>query len=83
MAHAFRPYGPDQVFLLPPSPTEWLPEGHLAYQMLDVVGELDMTTFVSEYSDDGRGAAAFSPYMMVALILLVRNRHILDQAESA
>jgi transposase len=69
MANSFLPYGPEQVFLLPPSPVDWLPEDHLAYQMLDIVGELDMSPFLSGYSDDGRGAPAFSPYMMVSLIL--------------
>ncbi len=27
----FRPYDPDEMWLLPPSPRNWLPEGHLAY----------------------------------------------------
>src|SRR5438093_1392935 len=26
----YRPYSPEQSFLLPPSPRDWLPEGHLA-----------------------------------------------------
>ncbi len=61
MANAFLPYGPGQALLLPPSPVDWLPEGHRAYELLDVVGELDMSAFLSDYSDDGRGAPAFSP----------------------
>jgi hypothetical protein len=31
----FRPYLPDQDFLLPPSLREWLPEEHLAYFVSD------------------------------------------------
>ena len=31
----------DQVFLLPPSVREWVPEGHLVWTVLDAVGELD------------------------------------------
>ncbi|MDI6871267.1 MAG: hypothetical protein QME79_07915 [Bacillota bacterium] len=27
----YKPYNPDQLFLLPPSLKDWLPEGHLAY----------------------------------------------------
>lgn len=69
MARSFLPYSPDQVFLLPPSPTDWLPEDHLAYQVIDLVGELDLGIFVSTYSQDGRGAPAFSPQMMIALFL--------------
>ena len=30
-----------QPFLLPPSPDEWMREGHLAYFLLDLVAELD------------------------------------------
>jgi len=29
-------------YLLPPSATEWLPEGHLAYFILDLVEDLDL-----------------------------------------
>jgi hypothetical protein len=29
MATDFRPYEPDQPYLLPQLPREWLPEGHL------------------------------------------------------
>ena len=38
----YRPYAPEQSFLLPPSPREWLPEGHLAYFVLDLVEGLDL-----------------------------------------
>jgi hypothetical protein len=34
---------PEQTYLLPPSPTEWLPEGHLAYFVLEIVRELDLS----------------------------------------
>jgi hypothetical protein len=38
----YRPYAPDQTYLLPPSPSEWLPKGHLAYFVLDLVADLDL-----------------------------------------
>ena len=38
----YRPWTPEQGFLLPPCPMEWLPEGHLAYFVLELVRELDM-----------------------------------------
>ncbi len=34
---------PRQSFLLPPSPLEWLPENHLAYFVLDVVDEVELS----------------------------------------
>ena len=37
MAKTYRPYLPDQDFLLPPSLQDWLPEGHLAYFVGDLV----------------------------------------------
>jgi len=69
MAHSYLDFSPDQPYLLQPDPRDWLPEGHLSYQILDLVSELDMTTFVARYSKDGRGAPAFDPRMMVGLLL--------------
>jgi transposase len=66
----YRPWTPDQMYLLPPSPREWLPEGHLAYFILDVVGELDMSAIDGVLqSRDHRGERPYSPTMMTALLL--------------
>ena len=59
----------EQELLLPPSLREWLPEDHLAWFMLDAVGELDLSAFYGAYREDGWGRAAFDPQMMVALVL--------------
>ena len=32
----------EQVFLLPPDPRDWLPEGHLAWFVLASVEEMDL-----------------------------------------
>jgi hypothetical protein len=50
----FRPYTPGQCFLLPPSPLEWLPEGHLARFILDLVKELDLTKIYAHYERELR-----------------------------
>jgi transposase len=76
MAHEFRTYSPDQTFLLPPSPRDWLPEDHLAYQVLDIVSQLDMSPFLAGYSTDGRGAPAYSPVMLTCLLLYGWCRHV-------
>ena len=39
----FKDYSPDQQLVLPPNLHDWLEEGHLAYLMRDVVGELDLS----------------------------------------
>ena len=35
----------DQQWLMPPSLSDWLPEGHLAWFVVDVVAELDLAGF--------------------------------------
>jgi len=32
----FKDYQPNQMFLLPPNPRDWLPEDHLAFFVSDV-----------------------------------------------
>jgi transposase len=66
----YRPWAPDQAYLLPPSPSEWLPEGHLAYFVLEVVRELDISAIEGAIQEkDSRGERPYSPQMMTALIL--------------
>ena len=43
MAKTYRPYCPDQMFLLPPSLKDGLPENHLVYFISDVVDQLDLS----------------------------------------
>jgi len=59
----------EQGLLLPPDLREWLPEGHLAWFVIEAVSELDLAAFYCEYRADGWGAAAHDPGMMVALVL--------------
>jgi transposase len=59
----------DQELLLPPSLKEWLPESHLAWFVLEAVGELDLGAFYAAYRLDGHGRAAHDPAMMVALFI--------------
>ena len=59
----------DQLYLLPVSISEWLPEDHLAWFVLDAVDEMDLDGFYAGYREDGWGGAAHHPKMMVALLL--------------
>src|SRR3954469_20358318 len=69
MAQNFIACDREQELLLPPSLREWLPEGHLAWFVLDAVGEMDLAAFYESYRDDGWGRAAHDPTMMVALFV--------------
>jgi len=59
----------DQLYLLPPSIADWLPEDHLAFFVLDALEEMDLSPFYGDYRDEGRGGAAHHPKAMVALLL--------------
>jgi transposase len=53
-----------------------LPEGHLAWFVLDAVGEMDLSAFYGAYRADGHGRAAYEPSMMVALLLYAYARGV-------
>jgi len=70
MVKRFKVYEADQMFVLPPSLREWLPEEHLAYFVSDVVDQLDLSEMVGDYKrDDARGQPAYHPAMMTKLLL--------------
>lgn len=69
MATSFRPSAPDQSLLFPPSPREWVPEGHLAFFIADTVAALDLEAFYAPYDGDGRRNQPFDPHMMVTVLL--------------
>ncbi len=70
MSTTFRPYAPDQMLLLPADMREWLPEGHLAHHVSDLVDGLDLTAFYASYEGDGRRNAPYDePPMMVKVLL--------------
>ena len=69
MPTTFRRYVPEQSLLLPPSPRDWLPEGHLAYFLSDTVDALDLKAFYEPYEGDGRRNSPYDPRMMVKLLL--------------
>ena len=69
MSTTFRRYAPEQSLLLPPDVREWLPEGHLAHHISDLVDGLDLTAFYAPYEGDGRRNAPYEPRMMVKVLL--------------
>src|SRR3954471_24033600 len=69
MAQNFLACDREQELLLAPSLRDWLPEGHLAWFVIDAVVALDLRPFYAVYRDNGQGRAAHDPAMMVALLL--------------
>ncbi len=69
MGYHFLPCERDQLFLLPPALQDWLPEGDLAWFILDAVAQMNLTAIERTYRADGWGPAAYEPAMMVALLL--------------
>lgn len=45
----YRPYEPDQLFLIPPSLRDWLPEDHLVYFISDMVDGLKLSAIEEVY----------------------------------
>ena len=69
MPTTFRPYDPDQLLLLAPSMRDWLPEGHLADHVSDLVEGLDLTAFYARYEGDGRRKSPYEPRMMLKVLI--------------
>ncbi len=64
----FRPYQPDQLLLLPPSIQEWLPEGHLARFVGELVDTLELSAIEDRYTEE-RGYPPYHPRMMTKLLV--------------
>jgi transposase len=84
MAQNFLSCDRDQVMLLPASVADYVPEGHLARFVVDVVGRLDLAAFYAAYRADGSGRPAHDPAMMVALVLYnyavgVRSSRVIER----
>ena len=65
----FRPYNPDQLFLLPQDMKQWLPEDDLVYFIMDVVKQVDLRKIYRPYELERRGQPPYNPTMMVGLLL--------------
>src|SRR5919201_130156 len=66
----------EQSFLMPPDVREWLPERHLAWFVIDAVGEMELEPFYAAHRVDGRCRPAYDPAMMVAVLVYAYARGI-------
>ena len=69
MSKVFRPWKTDEVWLLPPSVADFVPAGHPAHLIRDLVSsELDLSAIMGCYTEM-KGYPPYHPAMMVALLL--------------
>jgi transposase len=77
MSKTFRAWDVDQVWLLPPSVHDFVPAGHPAHLVRDLVrAELDLAAIVADYEREERGQPPYHPAMMVALLLYAYTQGI-------
>ena len=69
MARSYRPVVRDQEFLLPPNMADWLPSEHLVWFVLDVVSQIDTSSFHASRKRGGAGRAGYDPDMLLGLLL--------------
>lgn len=59
---------------MPPDVRDWLPEGHLAWFVIEAVEQMELEAFYRAYRSDGRSRPAYDPAMMVGLLLYAYAR---------
>ena len=70
MSKTYRAWAVDQVWLLPPSVHDFVPAGHPAHLVRELVrAELDLAAIVADYEREERGQPPYHPAMMTALLL--------------
>ena len=69
MRKGYRAYLPEQDLLLPPSLREWLPEGHLAYYVGDIVDQMDLSAIHAVYEKELRGQPPYDPRMLTKVLV--------------
>ena len=76
MSKTFRPWAVDESWLLPPSVQDFVPAGHAAHLVRDLVREeLDLSAILSVYTEM-RGYPPYHPAMMVALLLYAYSQGV-------
>src|ERR687894_2010714 len=76
MTKSFRPWKVNEAWLLPSSVQEFVPAGHPAHLVRDIVAEeLDLSPILSAYTEP-RGYPPYHPAMMVALLLYAYSRGV-------
>lgn len=83
MSKTFRPWPVDQAQLLPPAVSDFVPAGHVAHFVRDLVREqLDLSAITEAYREL-RGYPPFDPVMMTALLLYGYSRGVYSSGRLA
>jgi transposase len=83
MSKTFRAWDIDQIWLLPPSVQDFVPAGHLAHFVRDLVcAGLDLSAIVAGYGEE-RGQPPYHPGMMVGLLLYAYSRGVYSSRQIA
>jgi transposase len=69
MAQNFYPIDREQMFLMPPSLRDWVPDDDPVWFVIEAVERMDLTAFYEDYNAEGVGGKAYHPSMMVSLML--------------
>lgn len=69
MAYNYTECNRDQMYLLPPSMKDWLPEDHFAWFLIDVISQMDLSAFHAAHRSDGKGQKAHNPAIMLGVLL--------------
>ena len=66
----YRPWNPDQTYLLPPSAKDLLPANHLVFFVRDLLNELDLSPIVDAIqAKDPRGTRPYDPRLMLWILI--------------
>lgn len=83
MSKVFHPWKIDEVWLLPPSVADFVPVGHPAHLVRDLVfEELDLSGIMLCYAEV-KGYPPYHPGMMVALLLYAYSRGVYSSRQIA
>lgn len=83
MAKIFRPWDPEQSWLLPPSVHDFVPAAHPAHFVRDTVrDDLDLNAILARYTEE-RGYPPYHPVMMTALLLYAYTQGIFSSRRIA
>src|SRR5262249_34264131 len=69
MSKTYRDWSPNQSYLFPPSPQDWLPEDDLVYFLLDTIATIDLAPIFAHYERERRGPPPLPPPVVVAPLL--------------